>query len=51
MDDIISGHFSNTMMEDWASDDINLLTWRAATGETAFENTINNRRNSRANIF
>ena len=39
MDDIISGHFSNTMMEDWASDDINLLTWRAATGETAFEKT------------
>ena len=39
MDDIISGHFSKTMMEDWASDDINLLTWRAATGETAFEKT------------
>jgi len=39
MDDIISGHFSKTMMEDWANDDINLLTWRAATGETAFEKT------------
>ena len=38
MDDIISGHFSKTMMEDWAEDDKNLLTWRAATGETAFEN-------------
>ncbi|WP_299015932.1 ketol-acid reductoisomerase [uncultured Polaribacter sp.] len=37
MDDIISGHFSKTMMEDWANDDKNLLTWRAATGETAFE--------------
>lgn len=37
MDDIISGHFSKTMMEDWANDDINLLTWRKATGETAFE--------------
>lgn len=37
MDDIISGHFSKTMMEDWAADDKNLLTWRAATGETAFE--------------
>ncbi len=36
-DDIMSGHFSKTMMEDWANDDINLLTWRAATGETAFE--------------
>jgi len=39
MDDIISGHFSSTMMEDWANDDKNLLTWRAATGETAFEKT------------
>lgn len=39
MDDIMSGHFSTTMMEDWANDDINLLKWRAATGETAFEKT------------
>ena len=39
MDDIISGEFSKTMMEDWANDDINLLKWRAATGETAFEKT------------
>ena len=39
MDDIMSGHFSKTMMEDWANEDINLLTWRAATGETAFEKT------------
>ena len=39
MDDIMSGHFSKTMMEDWANDDINLLSWRAATGETAFEKT------------
>ena len=39
MDDIMSGHFSSTMMEDWANDDKNLLTWRAATGETAFEKT------------
>lgn len=39
MDDIISGHFSQTMMEDWANDDANLLKWRAATGETAFEKT------------
>ena len=37
MDDIMTGHFSKTMMEDWANDDINLLTWRKATGETAFE--------------
>jgi len=39
MDDIISGHFSKTMMEDWDNDDKNLLSWRAATGETAFEKT------------
>ena len=38
-DDIMSGHFSKTMMEDWANNDKNLLTWRAATGETAFEKT------------
>jgi len=39
MDDIISGHFSKTMMEDWANEDVNLLKWRAETGETAFEKT------------
>lgn len=39
MDDIMSGHFSKTMMEDWENDDVNLLKWRAATGETAFEKT------------
>ena len=39
MDDIMSGHFSQTMMEDWANDDVNLLKWRAETGETAFEKT------------
>jgi len=42
MDDIMTGHFSKTMMEDWANDDKNLLTWRAATGETAFEKTLAN---------
>ena len=42
MDDIMSGHFSKTMMEDWANDDKNLLEWRAATGETAFEKTAVN---------
>ncbi len=36
-DDIMSGHFSSTMMADWANDDANLLGWRAATAETAFE--------------
>jgi len=39
-DDIMSGEFSKTMMEDWANDDKNLLTWRAATGNTAFEKSI-----------
>lgn len=38
-DDIISGEFSKTMMEDWANDDKNLLKWRAETGETDFEKT------------
>ena len=38
-DDIMSGEFSKTMMEDWANNDKNLLTWRAATGDTAFEKT------------
>ncbi|WP_294206204.1 ketol-acid reductoisomerase [uncultured Chryseobacterium sp.] len=38
-DDIMSGHFSKTMMEDWANDDAQLLKWRAETGETAFEKT------------
>jgi len=39
MDDIISGEFSSTMMKDWADNDKKLLTWRAATAETAFEKT------------
>lgn len=39
MDDIMSGHFSKTMMEDWTNNDQNLLAWRAETGETAFEKT------------
>jgi ketol-acid reductoisomerase len=39
MDDIMSGKFSTTMMQDWANNDSNLLQWRAATGETAFEKT------------
>lgn len=37
MDNIMSGKFSSTMMEDWANGDANLLKWRAETGETAFE--------------
>jgi len=38
-DDIISGHFSRTMMEDWDAGDKNLLGWRAATADTTFERT------------
>ena len=38
-DDIMSGEFSRIMMEDWANNDKNLLTWRAATEATAFEKT------------
>lgn len=38
MDDIISGEFSRTMMQDWANDDANLLRWRAETADTGFEN-------------
>ena len=37
MDDIMSGHFSETMMADWANDDADLLRWRKQSGETAFE--------------
>lgn len=39
MDDIMSGHFSKIMMEDWANNDKDLLQWRAATRETSFEKT------------
>ena len=40
MDDIMTGHFSKTMMEDWANDDVNLLTWRDQTQDTAFEKSV-----------
>lgn len=39
MDNIMSGEFSSTMMKDWAAGDKDLLRWRAATAETAFEKT------------
>ena len=39
MDDIISGAFSSRMMKDWENDDRELLEWRAATEDTAFEKT------------
>jgi len=38
-DDIITGVFSETMMKDWDAGDKNLLGWRAATSDTAFEQT------------
>jgi len=37
MDDVISGDFSSGMMQDWANDDKNLLTWREETSHTSFE--------------
>ncbi|MFI1773120.1 ketol-acid reductoisomerase [Thalassobellus citreus] len=39
MDDIMEGNFSSGMMADWANNDKDLLGWRAATAETAFEKT------------
>lgn len=39
MDNIISGEFSSRMMKDWSNNDQELLQWRAATAETAFEKT------------
>ena len=38
-DDIITGHFSETMMADWDNDDVNLHKWRELTGKTGFETT------------
>ena len=40
MDDIMSGRFSTTMMDDWADDDADLLKWRQETGETGFEKSV-----------
>lgn len=37
MDDIMSGEFSEGMMQDWEQDDRKLLQWRSETAETAFE--------------
>src|SRR6056297_2430208 len=42
MDDVLSGEFSRTMMEDWADNDKKLLSWREETGQTAFEKTAAN---------
>ncbi|OGR10221.1 MAG: ketol-acid reductoisomerase [Desulfobacterales bacterium RIFOXYA12_FULL_46_15] len=40
MDNIMSGCFSTTMMQDWKNDDADLLRWRKETGATAFENSV-----------
>ena len=40
MDNIMSGKFSATMMEDWAKNDADLLNWRAQTAETGFEKSV-----------
>ena len=37
MDNIVSGEFSSTMMEDWAVGDRDLLRWREETGQRPFE--------------
>jgi ketol-acid reductoisomerase len=51
MDDIISGEFSKNMMIDWANDDVNLLTWRAATGAPTSKNSNNSFTYFRARYF
>ncbi|NVJ50763.1 MAG: ketol-acid reductoisomerase [Gammaproteobacteria bacterium] len=37
MDDILSGHFSKVMMDDWHNHDRDLLAWREQTAQYAFE--------------
>lgn len=37
MDDVLSGHFSETMMKDWANNDADLLRWREETNNEPFE--------------
>ena len=50
-DDIMSGKFSSTMMEDWTNNDKDLLNWRAMTAETAFEKTPANAKLSDQEFF
>lgn len=38
MDDIESGEFSKTMMDDWAQNDVKLHTWRENYAKCGFEN-------------
>ncbi len=37
MDNILSGKFSQTMMKDWANNDVDLLRWREETNNEPFE--------------
>lgn len=37
MDDIVAGRFAERMMTDWQNDDVELLTWRQQSSESAFE--------------
>ncbi|WKE67236.1 ketol-acid reductoisomerase [Gallaecimonas kandeliae] len=37
MDDILAGRFAERMMTDWQNDDVELLTWRQQSSESAFE--------------
>ena len=39
MDNVLSGKFSETMMNDWENDDKELLNWREETSKTDFERT------------
>ncbi|MDZ4730463.1 MAG: ketol-acid reductoisomerase [Xanthomonadales bacterium] len=39
-EDIMSGAFSSQMMADWDNNDKDLLTWREATNESAFERSV-----------
>ena len=50
-DDIMSGHFSQTMMADWANNDKDLLAWRAETGNTAFEKSEANAKITEQEFF
>ncbi len=45
IDDIMSGKFSQTMMEDWKNDDADLLKWREETAQTGFEQAISQDQN------
>ena len=39
MNDIMSGHFSETMMKDWDNNDSDLLRWRTKLEKSGFTDT------------